>query len=116
MSLQTVQPRHLLHNTLIASGNGAMTGITAATLIVPVALMFNFFEVMHRAAGGEPKWPMNLGEECKLPQFKDLSWCRDPEESQIYFTTVVCGLVIGGAAVGALWGLVHGLKNPQNRQ
>jgi len=109
MSTQPVLPSPVLHHTLVASEKAAAVGVAIVASIFPVALFFKFLEVTHRAAGGEPKWPMNLDEECQLEQFRNLPACTDPTE--ISFRTTVCFLVIGGAVVGALWSFVFGGRN-----
>jgi len=109
MSTQPVLPSPVLHHTLVASGKAAAVGVAMVASISPVALYFKFL-----AAGGEPKWPMNLDEDCQLEHFKDLPVCTDPTE--ISFRTTVCVLIISGAAVGALWNLVFGPKNQQTAQ
>ena len=75
-------------------------GLTALGAI-PVAIHVPL-ELVHRAVGFEPKWPMFEGD-CNLVQFRGLSLCAQPAISLSNFSIgVVTATTVIGAVIGAV--------------
>jgi|688.fasta_scaffold01500_29 hypothetical protein len=125
--MQSLQTERLLNNTIIGAYHGAAIGTCLTTAITSISAIFILamqsfiaaLELGSRRAGHDPRWLMNMEEDCKLETFQNLPQCHeepmfDSGRSFIIYTIGV-GTLMGMFLGAIINGVVEHMVRP-NRE